>query len=85
MTEVSNDIEKGVESMTTTEKAEDVVNPWEVASSSEKGVDYDKLISKSRPFRSPVISAGDVVFFFRCCDFRHYKRGLCTFISQCLV
>jgi hypothetical protein len=45
MTEVSNDIEKGVESMTTTEKAEDVVNPWEVASSSEKGVDYDKLIS----------------------------------------
>jgi hypothetical protein len=51
MTEVSNDIEKGVESMTTTKKAEDVVNPWEVASSSEKGVDYDKLISKSRPFR----------------------------------
>jgi len=49
MTEVSNDIEKGVESMTTTEKAEDVVNPWEVASSSEKGVDYDKLISKSSP------------------------------------
>lgn len=46
MTEVSNDIEKGVESMSTTEKAEDVVNPWEVASSSEKGVDYDKLIKR---------------------------------------
>lgn len=24
---------------------EDVVNPWEVSSSSQKGVDYDKLIS----------------------------------------
>lgn len=24
---------------------EDVVNPWEVHSSSSKGVDYDKLIS----------------------------------------
>lgn len=47
MTEVSNDIEKGIESMTTAEKVEDVVNPWEVASSSDKGVDYDKLISKS--------------------------------------
>lgn len=46
MTEVSNDIEKGVESMSTTEKEEDVVNPWEVASSSEKGVDYDKLIKR---------------------------------------
>lgn len=47
MTEVSNDIEKEIESMTTAEKVEDVVNPWEVASSSDKGVDYDKLISKS--------------------------------------
>ena len=25
---------------------EDVVTPWEVASASDKGVDYDKLISK---------------------------------------
>ena len=25
----------------------DVVNPWDVQSSSAKGVDYDKLISKS--------------------------------------
>jgi len=25
---------------------EDVVNPWNVASSSAKGIDYDKLISK---------------------------------------
>lgn len=68
MTEVSNDIEKGVESMSTTEKAEDVVNPWEVASSSEKGVDYDKLISKSPPFTDSVSDcqnrAGEEVFFF---------------------
>lgn len=46
MTEVSNDIEKEIESMTTAEKVEDVVNPWEVASSSDKGVDYDKLIKR---------------------------------------
>jgi hypothetical protein len=26
---------------------EDVVNPWEVSTQSAKGVDYDKLISKS--------------------------------------
>lgn len=25
---------------------EDIVNPWEVQGSSEKGVDYEKLISK---------------------------------------
>lgn len=25
----------------------DVVNPWSVTSSSQEGVDYDKLISKS--------------------------------------
>lgn len=25
---------------------DDIVNPWEVASHSAKGVDYDKLISK---------------------------------------
>lgn len=25
---------------------DDIVNPWEVATSSAKGVDYDKLISK---------------------------------------
>lgn len=29
-----------------TEEDEDVVNPWDVSSSSAKGVDYDKLISK---------------------------------------
>ncbi len=27
-------------------KGEDIVNPWEVSSASEKGIDYDKLISK---------------------------------------
>lgn len=25
-------------------KEDDIVTPWEIASSSEKGVDYDKLI-----------------------------------------
>lgn len=29
-----------------TEDDEDIVNPWDVASSSAKGVDYSKLISK---------------------------------------
>lgn len=29
-----------------TEEQTDVVNPWNVASSSAKGIDYDKLISK---------------------------------------
>ena len=29
-----------------TEEEEDVVNPWNVVSKSETGVDYDKLISK---------------------------------------
>lgn len=47
MTEETNDIEKKVENMTTKNLEEDVVNPWEVASSSDKGVDYDKLISRS--------------------------------------
>lgn len=28
------------------EEQEDVVDPWNVQSSSDKGVDYDKLISK---------------------------------------
>ena len=28
------------------EEGDDIVNPWEVASHSAKGVDYDKLISK---------------------------------------
>lgn len=46
MTEESNDIAQKVEEMTTKEMDEDVVNPWEVASSSEKGVDYDKLIKR---------------------------------------
>ncbi|XP_076098408.1 tryptophan--tRNA ligase, cytoplasmic-like isoform X2 [Mytilus galloprovincialis] len=46
MTEATNDIEKKVENMTTKNLEEDVVNPWEVASSSDKGVDYDKLIKR---------------------------------------
>lgn len=29
------------------EAAEDFVDPWNVTSSSEKGIDYEKLISKS--------------------------------------
>ena len=31
------------------EEGDDIVNPWEVASHSAKGVDYDKLISKIFP------------------------------------
>lgn len=37
------------------ENAEDVVNPWEVSSASQKGVDYDKLIGKCSSLTSPII------------------------------
>ncbi|XP_052058045.1 tryptophan--tRNA ligase, cytoplasmic-like [Mytilus californianus] len=46
MTEETNGLETKVENMTTKNLEEDVVNPWEVASSSDKGVDYDKLIKR---------------------------------------
>ncbi|CAF1652777.1 unnamed protein product, partial [Adineta ricciae] len=37
----------------TTEEVEDIVDPWNVASTSDKGIDYDKLI---RRFGSSKIS-----------------------------
>jgi len=39
--EVSNRLED----LTVSDDAEDDVNPWSVTSSSDKGVDYDKLVS----------------------------------------
>lgn len=41
-------LENCTEKLTLSNEEEDgfTVNPWEVTSTSEKGVDYDKLISK---------------------------------------
>ncbi len=41
VSEESKKLEQSIEN----EVVDDIVNPWEVASSSAKGVDYDKLIS----------------------------------------
>ena len=41
------DLSNGISEMKTDEPEEDVVNPWEVQSSTNKGVDYDKLIGNS--------------------------------------
>ena len=47
---MADDVESELNEMNIEEKekedSEDVVDPWTVASSSAKGVDYDKLISK---------------------------------------
>ena len=44
---VEENLEKlKVEDAGTEETEEDVVDPWNVTSSSDKGIDYDKLISK---------------------------------------
>lgn len=45
-------LENCTEKLTLSNEEEDgfTVNPWEVTSTSEKGVDYDKLISKSSFF-----------------------------------
>lgn len=40
----------GAEAGATTTNADDVVDPWNVASSSDAGVDYDKLISMQHDF-----------------------------------
>lgn len=37
---------KDVDNLVLNSDSEDVVNPWNVTSASEKGVDYDKLISE---------------------------------------
>ena len=37
---------------------EDIVDPWTVATSSEKGIDYDKLISK---FKTQILFS--LIFF----------------------
>lgn len=44
---MSLDIEKDVSGIKITNGDEDTVNPWNVTSTSQEGVDYDKLISKS--------------------------------------
>ena len=46
VSEEFNKLEQSVEK----EIVDDVVNPWEVASNSAKGVDYDKLISNPTAF-----------------------------------
>lgn len=44
---VEENLEKlKVEDAGTEETEEDVVDPWNVTSSSDKGIDYDKLIKK---------------------------------------
>ena len=44
---VEENLEKlKVEDAGNEEPEEDVVDPWNVTSSSDKGIDYDKLISK---------------------------------------
>ena len=44
---VEENLEKlTVEDAGSEETEEDVVDPWNVTSSSDKGIDYDKLISK---------------------------------------
>ena len=54
---VEENLEKlKVEELGNEETEEDVVDPWNVTSASDKGIDYDKLISKSYRqifFRSP--------------------------------
>lgn len=42
----TQEIEGKMDKISTSELEEDVVNPWEVASASDKGVDYDKLIKR---------------------------------------
>lgn len=37
------------------ETNDDVVDPWNVVSQSERGVDYDKLISKNHPLFLKII------------------------------
>ena len=47
MTE-NNDVtpEAAVEALTLTNEQDDFVDPWNVASKSDTGIDYDKLISE---------------------------------------
>lgn len=48
MSQETQDLEKKMDGVSTKDLEEDIVNPWEVASASDKGVDYDKLISKKK-------------------------------------
>ena len=43
---MSSEIVPNNSSSNNIETKEDIVDPWTVVSSSEKGIDYDKLISK---------------------------------------
>ena len=42
------EITESVDHLGINEDEEDIVTPWNVASASQKGVDYDKLISKCK-------------------------------------
>ncbi len=43
---MSEEVCQSLETKATLTEGEDDVNPWSVTSSSDKGVDYDKLVSK---------------------------------------
>jgi len=43
---MANDIATVVEHLDLNDTEEDIVDPWNVVSKSQTGVDYDKLISK---------------------------------------
>ena len=42
---MSTEIDKNISEIKINNEEEDVVNPWNVTSTSQEGVDYDKLIS----------------------------------------
>jgi len=43
---MAEEVQQKFETLSTSDQVEDDVNPWSVTSSSDKGVDYDKLVSK---------------------------------------
>ncbi len=58
---MAEEISQSLETKATLAEVEDDVNPWSVTSSSDKGVDYDKLVSTLMVFILP---------------WGHFKRGL---------
>ena len=56
------------------QQEEDVVTPWEVASVSDKGVDYDKLISKFKVLDCKNVVIGRLLWLF----LRSQKGGCCS-------